>query len=141
MKAGIVLCCALLTLPVFAGQMYEWKDPKTGKLMLGDNPPSGGTKYWLEGEKDKQPAAEEKPETKKPTADEVADCLALMKKQYSFKDPESLRVEGEGIVAVYKSGAKSVMLDVNGKNSYGAYAGSKPVICVYNPNKPPEAVY
>ena len=51
MKSGIVLCCALLTTPAFANQMFEWKDPKTGKLMLGDKPPSDGTRFWPEGQR------------------------------------------------------------------------------------------
>ena len=50
-----LLMATLITLPVIAGTMYEWRDPVTGKLKLGDKPPSGGVQYWLEG----QPRPEE----------------------------------------------------------------------------------
>lgn len=31
------------------GEMYEWCDPATGALRLGDQPPAGGIRFWLEG--------------------------------------------------------------------------------------------
>lgn len=58
MKKKIVLCCVLLTAPVYAGQLFEWKDPNTGKLMLGDKPPTDGTQYWPEGARPRPKAPE-----------------------------------------------------------------------------------
>ena len=72
--------------------------------------------------------------TRKATDDEVAECVKIIKAIHSFKDPDSLRVEGSGYVNVYPSGRKEVLLELNGKNSYGAYAGSKPAYCKYKAN-------
>lgn len=48
MKASIIIPIILLTSPAFGEKMYEWRDPSTGKLMLGDRPPQG-IKFWEEG--------------------------------------------------------------------------------------------
>jgi len=44
-----VALLAVLSVPAVGGQMYEWRDPATGRLVLGDKPPSG-VQYWKEGE-------------------------------------------------------------------------------------------
>ncbi len=44
----LIALLAALSVPAIAGQMYEWRDPQTGRLMLGDKPP-GDVKYWPEG--------------------------------------------------------------------------------------------
>lgn len=79
-------------------------------------------------------------EKREPTGIEIEDCLALLKKQYAFKDPESVRVEGEKTIIVYKDGERFLSLNVNAKNSYGAYAGAKQVFCMYKPNIAPEVI-
>jgi hypothetical protein len=33
-----------------ASTRYEWRDPATGKLKAGDQPPGEGVKYWIEGQ-------------------------------------------------------------------------------------------
>lgn len=43
-----VALLAVLSMAAVGGQMYEWRDPTTGRLMLGDKPP-GDVKYWPEG--------------------------------------------------------------------------------------------
>lgn len=48
MLAGALL--AVLSVSAVGGQMYEWRDPTTGRLVLGDKPPSGVQYYWKEGE-------------------------------------------------------------------------------------------
>lgn len=50
MRKIVFFGCALVALSALAGQMYEWKDPATGKLMLGDKPPVG-VQYWPEGQR------------------------------------------------------------------------------------------
>ncbi|MCP5451069.1 MAG: DUF4124 domain-containing protein [Gammaproteobacteria bacterium] len=49
-KPLILALFVSLSMPAFSGQMYEWRDPATGRLMLGDKPPRG-VKYWEEGER------------------------------------------------------------------------------------------
>jgi len=49
-RCMIFIAMLLVTLPVIAGTMYEWRDPTSGKLMLGDKPPTGGIQYWPEGQ-------------------------------------------------------------------------------------------
>ncbi len=46
MLAGALL--AVLSVPATGGQMYEWRDPATSRLVLGDKPPSG-VQHWKEG--------------------------------------------------------------------------------------------
>jgi hypothetical protein len=36
-------------IPPVWGEMYEWCDPETGVLRLGDRPPSGVVQFWLDG--------------------------------------------------------------------------------------------
>lgn len=52
MKTSSMLMILLVSLSMSAlgRQMYEWRDPATGRLVLGDKPPSG-VKYWEEGER------------------------------------------------------------------------------------------
>lgn len=49
-KMTLLLCSMMIAGPAF-GQMYEWRDPATGRLQLGDKPPSGGIEYWEEGKR------------------------------------------------------------------------------------------
>lgn len=49
-RIALILLMALAG-SAWAGTIYEWKDPQTGKLMAGDKPPEGGVKYWKEGER------------------------------------------------------------------------------------------
>ena len=49
MQHIVLIIILVIFAPVSAETMYEWRDPGTGKLQLGDKPPSGGVKYWIEG--------------------------------------------------------------------------------------------
>lgn len=159
MKATAILGLMLALGPAMAGQMYEWRDPQTGKLMLGDKPPAG-VDHWKEGERkpgeydlsrSRKQAADEETERKHlareaverekkdqagttervATQDEIDACIVLLKRDYEFKDPESIRLQGASTTTEFPSGKKIVRLQVNAKNSYGAYAGAKQTICTY----------
>jgi hypothetical protein len=47
----MILITLLVTFSAMAGTMYEWRDPVSGKLVLGDKPPTGGVQYWIEGQR------------------------------------------------------------------------------------------
>jgi hypothetical protein len=72
--------------------------------------------------------------TRKATDEEAEQCLTAIKTIYKYKDPDSLRIEGDAFVNVYPSGRKEILFSMNGKNSYGAYAGAKPAVCKYKAN-------
>ena len=72
--------------------------------------------------------------TRKATDAEAEQCLTAIKSIYKYKDPDSLRIDGGAFVNVYPSGRKEILFSMNGKNSYGAYAGAKPAICKYKAN-------
>ncbi len=139
--AGLI--AASSSTPALSTQLYEWRDPATGKLMLGDKPPDK-VQYWKEGQRqpgEQAPKPVAPPTVREATDQEVKDCLDLLKSEYSFKDKESLRVEGERTAIVHENGNKIVTINVNGKNSYGAYAGTKPTICQYLSNGEKELFY
>lgn len=75
--------------------------------------------------------AEKPVSVRKATDEEISFCMQLVKISKKFKDPESLRIEGEPITGIYAYDRKKVFVHINGKNSYGAYAGSTPYICAY----------
>lgn len=72
--------------------------------------------------------------TRQATDKEVTECIRLIKIAHTYKDPDSLRVEGNAYVTTYPSGRWEILFQLNGKNSYGAYAGAKPAYCKYKPN-------
>ena len=128
--------------------MYEWKDPETGKYKAGDKPPAG-VKHWIDGQRPlpepKQPDCVHyncTPPTPNPinritgkrdaTDSEKAECLQFVKTVVKYKDPDSVRVENTPITLLYSEDNKEVWMDVNAKNSYGAYSGSKIVKCKYD---------
>lgn len=143
------LIATVSSLPALSTQLYEWRDPATGKLMLGDKPPDN-IQYWEEGQRKPgeqvpKPIAPPRPVApptiREATDQEVNDCLDFLKSKYSFKDQESLRVEGDRTAIVHKNGNKIINISVNGKNSYGAYAGAKLTICQYLSNGKKELFY
>lgn len=73
-------------------------------------------------------------QSRKATQEEIDECLNLITIRYAYKDPKSVRVEGTSLAVVYPSGRKEIMLSINGRNSYGAYAGAKPAVCKYKAN-------
>lgn len=66
------------------------------------------------------------------TKKEVKDCIAVINKQYPFKDIDSVKIE-EQPQYIYSASDQThtIMLQVNAKNSYGAYSGSRMMICLY----------
>ncbi len=52
--------------------MYEWRDPATGKLKLGDKPPDSAIEYWIEGQKrpEERAAEEQKKAAEKAVQDQ-----------------------------------------------------------------------
>lgn len=73
-------------------------------------------------------------ETRKATLEEVEQCLSLIKIAYKYKDPDSLKLDGDAYVSIYPSGRKEILMRINGKNSYGAYVGAKPAYYKYRAN-------
>lgn len=126
MKQGMTfLMTMLLTTPAIGGQTVNKCPGPDGKPVYQQSSCAGesGTELKIETGKPS--------ESRMATQEEINQCLKLIKIRYNYKDPDSLRVEGSSVVAVYPSGRKEVMLSINGKNSYGAYAGAKPAVCKY----------
>lgn len=76
-----------------------------------------------------------------PKAQGVELCRQAMPKIHDFKDPYSLKFEGvrgPKAVAVRIAGqvmlAQQYMVLINAKNSYGAYAGTRPFACYLTPD-------
>lgn len=130
------------------GEMYEWRDPTTGRLKLGDTPPVG-VQFWKEGERKPGEVSAKQTisprdmgayskmppkESRRATEEEIAECVKLIKIASRFKDPDSVKIEGAAFFSVWDDGSKRIMMELNAKNSYGAYAGSKPAFCVYKPD-------
>lgn len=61
----------------------------------------------------------------------IEQCLSLIKRRNTFKDPYSLRIESDyERWETDKSGGRRVLvIEVAAKNSYGAYDGSKHYSC------------
>ncbi len=117
----------LISTPVFS-QMVHKCPGLDGKPVYQQTPCAGETGTALKIETGKAST------TRKATDEETAQCLNAIKTIYSYKDPDSLRVEGGAFVNMYPSGRKEILFSMNGKNSYGAYAGAKPAICHYKAN-------
>ena len=78
MKRLMLVGLMLVATTAWSAQMYEWRDPKTNKLMLGDKPPTDGTRYWREGENPSDTKPPASPTTKNPTtADKEVSCEKL----------------------------------------------------------------
>lgn len=123
--AGLIL--ALVTGSAVGQTVHKCPGPD-GKPVYQQKECSDGSGQDLKIETGKASA------TRKATEEETAQCLHAIKIVYKYKDPDSLRVEGGAFVSVYPSGRKEILFSMNGKNSYGAYAGSKPATCKYKAN-------
>lgn len=60
-------------------------------------------------------------------------CLNAARNRTAYKDPLSLRVESSRISTT--DDPKVMVLEVNAKNSYGAYSGAKSVFCVFSEDR------
>lgn len=138
--------------------IYQWTDPKTGKPVRAEYPPSTNLSVreisrQKEGintivilevkqkEKDsfflmddgKEPKKDGTTDKKASYTDASAACLAAAKERITYKDPSSLRIEGTPKVDYTTATGvvrQSITIMVNAKNSFGAYTGAKPVTCV-----------
>lgn len=127
---------------------YQWADPKTGKVVTKDYPPANlqmrqvdrrGNLIILEviGQS-KFSDAINLATPKSAKADQssgspLENCISMIRRQHNRKDPESVRIEGAPakIVATATGEVRNaLLLDVNAKNSYGAYGGSKLYRCI-----------
>ncbi|MGL5027845.1 MAG: hypothetical protein ACRC6P_18000 [Shewanella oncorhynchi] len=68
------------------------------------------------------------------TYDLVQECVELLKTEYQWKDRQSLRVESHRTDIIEDgSGLRKVLiLSINARNSYGAYAGTDDYRCFLN---------
>lgn len=103
MKYLIAFCFVFLIAPVFAGQMYEWRDPVTGKLQLGDKPPNG-IQYWKEGEKrPEEKAAEARENNKRKTEQERQAAIEQAERnKKALADIEIMKKQSEEIERIRK---------------------------------------
>lgn len=76
------------------------------------------------------------------SSDFITVCLSAAKELIQFKDPESLRVESSSKpmakVIDYADArlmAYEVIININGKNSYGGYSGAEPYVCYLSQDK------
>lgn len=135
---------------------YQWKDPRTGQTVTKAYPPANlkmrqvgrsadGWVTYLEVEGQSKFEDAVNLSTPKSVQNHTEDnashdadylaakCLDYLRDQGGYKDPDSLKVDGKpriGFTSATGEVRKRVFIMVNGKNSYGAYAGAKPVTCV-----------
>lgn len=70
--------------------------------------------------------------TRDATKEEIELCLSSLKKAHSYKDPDSIKIEGEPKMLHYSNGNYSLIIDINAKNSYGGYVGAKTNVCYFD---------
>jgi len=93
-KPLILALFVSMSMPAFSGQMYEWRDPATGRLMLGDKPPSN-VKYWKEGARE--------PGEKTGTSEAEIEAMRLKNKAI-HEAKRSLKCDGDQEVRGIKIG-------------------------------------
>ena len=120
----ILVILVLITTPAFGQMVHKCPGPD-GKPVYQQKECAESAGATLKIETGKPS------ETRKATLEEVEQCLSLIKIRYKYKDPDSLKLEGDAFVSIYSSGRKEIIMSINGKNSYGAYAGAKPAYCKY----------
>lgn len=126
--ALITISIAMLATQAIA-QVYKCTDPATGETVYSQTQCSTSAEKINVGVRPKR-IERAMPESYRPaTQAEIDSCIEALKNQYSYKDPESLRIENEPVIGVYSSGLEEAMLMVNAKNSWGAYAGADLVRC------------
>jgi len=109
MLAGALL--AVLSVSAVGGQMYEWRDPTTGRLVLGDNPPSG-VQHWKEGEL--------RPEEK-----------ALQAKKAAEAKAEQARIDA---VRKAEEEKRNLAIEIENKKERKAYQAMRDKKCTGNPD-------
>ena len=67
------------------------------------------------------------------TKKEIKHCLNVILSKYSFKDPDSVKIDDDPeYIRDNSQGVYIIQMYINAKNSYGAYTGGKMAICLYN---------
>lgn len=127
MKKVAFLSCVLMALPAFGQTVHKCPGPD-GKIIYKQTECGGGITGDMKVETGKPS------NSRQATAEELEQCLRLIKVGNSWKDPDSVKVEGEAFVRVFPSGRKEIIFEVNAKNSYGAYIGAKPAYCKFKAN-------
>lgn len=132
-------------------RQYQWTDPNTGKTVTRPYPPANlqmrqtgkspdGMMVYLEvigGTRFSDVPLQQAPDNSSLVneAARLADaCLDVARQAGRYKDPDSLRIEGYPVVGFSTETGevrRTVSIGVNGKNSYGAYAGAKPLTCIF----------
>lgn len=131
---------------------YQWNDPKTGKIVIKDYPPSNLEVQKIgqrkEGndiiilldaklpQKDPGPPVGAKQVTLDVESEQVKEqlknrCFEALKNGLGFFDRESVRMEGPALHA-FKGGKPQVWLSLNAKNRYGGYVGAKSYYCIFS---------
>ncbi len=130
-KMMIFTLFGLLPAIVFA-EVHKCPGPD-GKVLYQEKPcaDGGGTPLNINTGKQAPSPKEEPTETRKATQEETTECLKSIKGGVAYKDPESVRIEGDAYRVLYADGHTVVLMEVNAKNSYGAYAGAKAAMCKY----------
>lgn len=128
LKTALIAITAMLASPAMA-QVYKCTDPATGEKVYSQTQCSMSAEKIDVGTRPRR-IERAMPESYRPaTQAEIDSCIGALKRQYSYKDPESLRVEDEPVIGIYSTGLEEAMLMVNAKNSWGAYAGADLVRC------------
>ena len=88
-----LLLNACIALPAISGTMYEWRDPATGKLKLGDKPPNSGIEYWIEGQKRPEEKAFEEKQKNEQKIEEEKRNAVLQEQQRKQQAEEDAKLE------------------------------------------------
>lgn len=131
---------------------YQWNDPKTGKIIIKDYPPSNLEVQKIgqrkEGndiiilldaklpKKDPGPSVGSKQVTLDVESEQAKEqlknrCFEALKNGLGFFDPESVRIEGPA-GHTFEGGKPEVLLNLNAKNRYGGYVGAKYYHCIFS---------
>lgn len=134
--------------PEEVATQYQWVDPKTGKTVTKPYPPANlqmrqveqrGNVVILEvigASKFADTINLATPKSAGAAQDSgtaAESCVNAIREQYNWKDPDSVRIEGQPLPGVSNRTGETrncLTLMVNAKNSYGAYSGSKPITCI-----------
>jgi hypothetical protein len=119
----------LLASQISHGAAYKCKDAN-GKTVYSDTACSGQNAESIHVQKSAPPPSQ---------SEVVQKCfdLQMTLNGHLYKDPTSAHLEGSYVnwVSVEGVGARQLItVLINAKNSYGAYAGSKPSECLWMPD-------
>jgi len=138
-----------LNAPQEPSTQYQWTDPKTGKVITREYPPANLQMRQVERRGDlvilevigahkfsdainlATPKSVE--EKEKSGGSALDNCVTKIRDKYSWKDPDSVRVDSEPSKTMTTATGEvrqALIIKINAKNSYGAYAGAKTYRCI-----------